>query len=44
MVEKETSQKTTVTIAHVGDSRVVLRTSGKAVRLTRDHKGSDPDE
>ena len=44
MVEKDQSQKTTVTIAHVGDSRVVLMTGGKAVRMTRDHKGTDPDE
>ena len=44
MVEKEKSGKTTLTIAHVGDSRVVLMTAGKAIRMTRDHKGSDVEE
>ena len=33
-----------MTVAHIGDSRVVLRNNGKAIRVTRDHKGSDPDE
>ncbi len=44
MLEKQMSGETTMTVAHVGDSRVVLMNSGKAIRVTRDHKGSDPGE
>jgi len=43
-LEKKTNGQSTVTIAHVGDSRVVIRIAGKAQRITRDHKASDPDE
>jgi len=31
-------------LAHVGDSRATLCRAGQAVRLTRDHKPSDPEE
>lgn len=31
-------------MANVGDARCVLGRNGKALRLTYDHKGSDPQE
>ena len=44
LVEKTKSGKSTVTFAHIGDSRAVLSSGGIAKRMTDDHKGSNPSE
>ena len=36
--------KTFLTFAHVGDSRIVLKTSNGFLRMTQDHKGTNVKE
>lgn len=41
---RKVGEKTFLHTANCGDARIVLCRGGKAIRLTVDHKGTDPDE